>query len=157
MHLAYPKNRKRHTCVADMPYAMLMEEISIGCGETVSMIFLSEHICTFRKLYPQMQFRIYSAIADDVKERIEKGLFDMGLLTEPVDISRYAFLRMPQKDRWGVPVPKEHPLAQKEGEDRCLRMPEEKRKEMPEEIHFQEQQLARLDFWRYQLRNGKKE
>ena len=46
---------------------------------------------------------------------------------------------------------------QKEGEDRCLRMLEEKRKEMLEEIHFQEQQLARLDFWRHQLRNGKKE
>ena len=61
-----------------------------------------------------MQFRIYSAIADDVKERIEKGLLDMGLLAEPVDIGRYAFLRMPQKDRWGVLLPKEHPLAQKE-------------------------------------------
>ncbi len=90
-------------------------EVSIGCGETVSMTFLSEHIYAFRKQYPQVQFRIYSAIADDVKERIEKGLLDMGLLTEPVDISRYAFLRMPQKDRWGVLVPKEHPLAQKEG------------------------------------------
>lgn len=38
----------------------------------------------------------------------------MGLLTEPVDIGRYAFLRTPQKDRWGVWVPNDHPLAQKE-------------------------------------------
>lgn len=93
----------------------LTGEVAIGCGESVAMTFLSEHIRAFRALHPQVQFRIYSAIADDVKERIEKGLLDMGLLTEPVDIGRYAFLRIPQKDRWGVLVPKTHPLAQKEG------------------------------------------
>lgn len=84
-------------------------EVAIGCGESVAMTFLSTHIRAFRALHPQVQFRIYSANADDVKERIEKGLLDMGLLTEPVDIGRYAFLRTPQKDRWGVLVPKEHP------------------------------------------------
>ena len=93
--------------------AELTGEIAIGCGESVGMTFLSEHIRAFRRLHCQVQFRIYSANADDVKERIEKGLLDMGLLTEPVDIGRYAFLRTPQKDRWGVLLPKEHPLAQK--------------------------------------------
>ncbi len=91
----------------------LTGEVAIGCGESVAMTFLSTHIRAFRALHPQVQFRIYSANADDVKERIEKGLLDMGLLTEPVDIGRYAFLRTPQKDRWGVLVPKEHPLAQR--------------------------------------------
>ena len=94
--------------------AELTGEIAIGCGESVGMTFLSEHIREFRRLHPQVQFRIYSANADDIKERIEKGLLDMGLLTEPVDIGRYAFLRTPQKDRWGVLLPKEHPLAQKD-------------------------------------------
>ena len=90
----------------------LTGEVAIGCGESVAMTFLSEHIRAFRALHPQVQFRIYSAIADDLKERIEKGLLDMGLLTEPVDIGRYAFLRTPQKDRWGVLLPNDHPLAQ---------------------------------------------
>ena len=45
-----------------------------------------------------MRFRIYSASADDVKERLENGLLDLGLLMEPVDISRYTCLRMPQKN-----------------------------------------------------------
>ena len=91
----------------------LTGEVAIGCGESVGMTFLSAHIREFRRLHRQVQFRIYSANADDIKERIEKGLLDMGLLTEPVDIGRYAFLRTPQKDRWGVLLPKEHPLAQK--------------------------------------------
>ena len=93
----------------------LTGEVAIGCGETAAMTFLSQHIRAFRALHPQVQFRIYSANADDVKERIEKGLLDMGLLTEPVDIGRCAFLRTPQKDRWGVLVPNEHPLAKKSG------------------------------------------
>ena len=92
----------------------LSGEIAIGCGETQSMTFLSQHIRSFRSLYPKVQFRIYSANADDIKERMEKGLLDMGLLTEPVDIGRYAFLRLPQKDRWGVLVPKNSALAEKE-------------------------------------------
>ena len=58
----------------------LTGEIAIGCGETAAMTFLSEHIRAFRRQHPLVQFRIYSAIADDVKERIEKGLLDMGLL-----------------------------------------------------------------------------
>lgn len=92
----------------------LSGEIAIGCGETQSMTFLSQHIRSFRSLYPKVQFRIHSANADDIKERMEKGLLDMGLLTEPVDIGRYAFLRLPQKDRWGVLVPKNSALAEKE-------------------------------------------
>lgn len=94
--------------------AELTGEIAIGCGESVGMTFLSQHIREFRRQHPQVQFRIYSANADDIKEHIEKGLLDMGLLTEPVDIGRYAFLRTPQKDRWGVLLPKNHPLAQRE-------------------------------------------
>ena len=93
--------------------AELTGEIAIGCGESMGMSFLSRHIREFRRLHPQVQFRIYSANADDIKEHIEKGLLDMGLLTEPVDIGRYAFLRTPQKDHWGVLLPKEHLLAQK--------------------------------------------
>lgn len=92
----------------------LSGEIAIGCGETQSMTFLSQRIRSFRELHPQVQFRIYSANADDVKERLEKGLLDMGLLTEPVDIGRYAFQRLPQKDKWGVLVPKDSLLAKKE-------------------------------------------
>lgn len=89
-------------------------EIAIGCGETQNMSTLSEQIASFQKQYPLVQFHIYSATADDIKDRIEKGLLDMGLLCEPVDIGKYEFIRMPLKERWGVLVPKDSPLAEKE-------------------------------------------
>ena len=89
-------------------------EIAIGCGETKSMAVLSKKMVSFRQKYPLIQFSIYSAIADDIKERLEKGLLDMGLLTEPVDISKYAFIRMPDKERWGVLVREDSSLAEKD-------------------------------------------
>lgn len=93
---------------------MLSGEIFIGCGETRSMEILSENIRNFREIYPLVQFHIYSATADDIKECIEKGLLDIGLLTEPVDISKYEFIRMPGKERWGVLVNPDSPLYVKE-------------------------------------------
>ena len=89
----------------------LMGEIAIGAGETRNMSFLSQAIVTFRERYPKVSFRIFSANADDVKERLDMGLLDMGLLTEPVDVGKYAFCRMEEKDRWGVLVREDSPLA----------------------------------------------
>ncbi len=92
----------------------LTGEIAIGCGETQSMTFLSRQICAFRAQYPLVRFRIYSANADDIKERMEKGLLDLGLLMEPVDMGRYEFVRMQEKNKWGVLARKDSPLAEKD-------------------------------------------
>ena len=89
----------------------LSGEIAIGCGETNSMSFLSEQIAAFRRQHPLVSFSIYSATADDIKDRLEKGLLDLGLLAEPVEIGRYDFIRMPRQDIWGVLVRSDSPLA----------------------------------------------
>lgn len=87
----------------------LAGEIAIGCGETQNMSYLSEKMYQFRKQYPLVSFQIYSADADDIKERIEQGILDIGLLMEPVDISKYDFVRMPEKEQWGILTTKDRP------------------------------------------------
>lgn len=89
-------------------------EISIGCGETQNMKPLSEMIVSFQKKYPEVSFHIYTAIADDVKERLESGVLDMGLLLEPVEISRYHYMRMPLREKWQVLMRKDSVLAKKD-------------------------------------------
>ena len=91
----------------------LVGEISIGCGETQNMSYLSQKIKEFHKVHPLVKFHIHSTTADEIKERIENGLLDMGLVTEPVDISKYNFFRLPQKEQWGILVHEKHRLAQK--------------------------------------------
>ena len=92
----------------------LTGEIAIGAGETNNMTSLSQRIAAFRREHPLVRFSLYSATADDIKERLEKGLLDVGLLAEPVDIGRYAFIRMPKRDQWGIWVRKDDPLAAKD-------------------------------------------
>lgn len=91
----------------------LAGEISIGAGETDSMSVLSACMATFREKHPAVQFCIHSAAADDIKDRLDKGLLDLGLLAEPADFGRYAFIRMPRRERWGVWVRRDDPLAQR--------------------------------------------
>lgn len=88
--------------------------ISIGSGEARSVQFLTELISSFKEKYPLVQYDIYSAAADDIQYRIEKGLLDIGFLLEPVDIGRYEYLRVPQKERWGVLVHTDWDLAKKD-------------------------------------------
>ena len=78
------------------------------------MTDLSRKIAAFRAGHPLVRFHIYSATADEIQERLEKGLLDLGMLMEPVDIGRYEFVRLPRRDRWGVWVDQGHPLAGKE-------------------------------------------
>ena len=45
---------------------------------------------------------IFTTNADLVKEQMEKGLIDIGLLLEPIDMEKFDFIRMAGKERWGV-------------------------------------------------------
>jgi DNA-binding transcriptional LysR family regulator len=89
-------------------------EIFIGAGETYAMHVLAGLMREFIKEYPLVKYNLHSGNADDIKERIDKGLIDIGLLTEPVNIEKYDFIRLPQKEAWGVLLPKTSPLAKKE-------------------------------------------
>ena len=88
--------------------------ISIGSGETWSMHILANWMAGFQQRYPRVTFDIYSATADRIKERIEKGLTDIGLLTEPVEVGKYQFIRLPEKNRWGILVHRDSALAKQE-------------------------------------------
>lgn len=92
---------------------VLAGEIAIGSGETKNIQVLTRMMAEFRKEHPEVTFDMYTATADDIKERLERGLVDVGVLVEPVDISQYHFLRLPGKEKAGVLVRTDSPLAEK--------------------------------------------
>lgn len=94
-------------------YSNLSGNVTIGCGETAGMHVLSECMRTFRMLHPAVSFHVYTATADEVKCRLEKGVLDLGLVTEPVALNKYEFIRLPAKEKWGCLVQEESPLAKK--------------------------------------------
>lgn len=86
-------------------------DIYIGSGETDGMRLIAKVIQKCQKEYPKIRFHLYSGNAQDVADRIEKGLLDFGILIEPADISKYDFIKLPTKDIWGVLMRKDSPLA----------------------------------------------
>ncbi len=89
-------------------------KISIGCGEIASVQMLPELIRTFREKYTRVSFDIFTATADLVKEQMDKGLIDIGLLLEPVNMEKYDFIRLDMKENWVVLMRPDDPLAEKE-------------------------------------------
>lgn len=87
--------------------------ISIGSGALKSSHVLPELISGFKKLYPKVSFEIYSNSSQYIKERLDRGLLDFGILLEPVDIEEYEYLRLPGRERWGLFMRADNPLAQK--------------------------------------------
>ena len=89
-------------------------EIAIGSGEYKASCVLTDLMAEFQKEYPLVRYRVFSSDSDNIKEQIERGLLDMGLLMEPVDISKYDFVRIPEEEVWGVLVREDMELAKKE-------------------------------------------
>ena len=88
--------------------------VAVGSGELQSSRFLSQLLTAFQEKNPLVRFAIYSGNSDNIKERIERGLLDVGLLQEPVDITRYRFVRTPVRERWGVLVREDSVSATKQ-------------------------------------------
>lgn len=86
-------------------------ELVIGSGEFAVNVRMAEIIRRFHERYPLVGFRIESGNADFIKESIERGLFDFGIMSEPVDIQKYEFLSLPGKETWGVWTREDSPLA----------------------------------------------
>ena len=89
-------------------------EVSIGSGELASVKLLPELFRTFKERYPRVLFDIYTGNADQIKQRLDNGLVDFGILLEPVSIDKYDFIRFDVKERWVILMRPNSPLAQKE-------------------------------------------
>ena len=85
--------------------------ISVGSGGLMATKILPELIEHFRERYPLVSFDIITGNADLIKERLEHGLLDFGILLEPVDIEKFDYLRLPTKEVWGVLFPADHKFA----------------------------------------------
>ena len=92
----------------------LSGEIAIGSGELRSFSYFSGLLASFREKYPTVRIDIHSGNADNIKERIEKGLLDIGLLLEPVDIGKYEFIRLHETEVWGILTHNDSNLVKKE-------------------------------------------
>ena len=88
--------------------------VSIGCGELTAVQLLLKLIPSFHERYSAVTFDLYTATADHVKDRMDRGLTDVGVLLEPINMEKYDYIRLDQQEQWVVVMCPDSPLAKLE-------------------------------------------
>lgn len=88
--------------------------ITIGCGEFTAVEILAKICKIYKEKYPLVEIAIHTATADTIYEMMSKGLVDIALFMEPVDITGFDYIRIVDSDHWVVGMRADDPLARKE-------------------------------------------
>ena len=89
-------------------------DIYIGSGETQAIRQIAELIKDLGEAYPNIHYHLHSGNAEDVTERLDKGLLDFGILIQPADLTKYDYLDLPARDPMGC----HHAKGQSAGRER---------------------------------------
>lgn len=93
---------------------MIGGTVSVGCGDLAAVQLLPKLFRTFHERYPAVTFDLYTATADHVQERMDRGLTDVGVLLEPVNMEKYDYIRLNCQEEWVVIMHPDCPLAKLE-------------------------------------------
>lgn len=89
-------------------------DIWLGGGETRTMELTARAMHRIACEHPGVILHLHSGNADDVIERVDKGLLDFGLIIGREPERRFESLELPAHERWGYLVRSDDPLACKE-------------------------------------------
>ena len=89
----------------------LAGEVRVGGGETPAMGLVADVMAEFLDAYPLVRFSLFSGNSENVSERLDTGRLDFGVFIGHADLSRYEFLQLPARDRWGAFMREDDPLA----------------------------------------------
>ena len=86
-------------------------DVYIGGIETNGMRFVENIMINIQNNNPSIKFHLHSESTFEIIEAIDKGLFDFGIVGEPINLQKYNYLKFPIKDTWGILMNKNSPLA----------------------------------------------
>lgn len=86
-------------------------KISIGGSIPQTLIKTASAV---QKQYPGITFEFYSGDAIDITEKLDHGNLDFAVMLQPIDLSKYEYLPLPDTSIWGVLMKKDATFAEKE-------------------------------------------
>lgn len=89
-------------------------DVYIGTGESDMIRIFARAAKSIQEKYPDIHFHILSGNAAFVKDYLDRGLIDFGVVYSPVDTTVYSSIKVPIRDTWGVLMRKDSPLAQED-------------------------------------------
>jgi DNA-binding transcriptional LysR family regulator len=87
-------------------------DVYIGAGEANAVHFVTQAARRMQNEFPNVRYHISSGDCVDVCEQLDKGLIDFGVVFGRYGASKYNSIELPPRDRWGVLMRKDSPLAQ---------------------------------------------
>lgn len=91
--------------------AKITGDILIAAGETENIAYLANIAKALGEKYPEIHYHLFSGDSNYVKDRLDNGLVDFGLVIGTVDISKYEYIKLPVSDSWGVIMQRSSELA----------------------------------------------
>lgn len=88
--------------------------VRIGAGESLSFHYLSRTAASLAEEHPDIRFHITSGDTQDLMDELDNGLIDFAVIFTDVDHTLYQSIELPTEDAFGLLMPKDCPLAQKE-------------------------------------------
>ena len=88
--------------------------LDIGGGESPAMKIVMETINDILQEHPEVQVNLVSGNANSIEKRLESGVIEFGVVMGTHNLQNYNSLVLPQKNRWGLLLRKDEPLAQKD-------------------------------------------
>ncbi len=88
--------------------------VRIGAGESWAFHYLSRAAAGLAKEHPDIRFHITSGDTQDLMDELNNGLIDFAVIFTDVDHMLYQSIDLPAEDCFGVLMPKDCPLAEKD-------------------------------------------
>lgn len=85
--------------------------VYIGSGESYAIKSITDIMKEIQTQYSEIKFDIVSGNAQDLEEKLDKGLIDFAVLIDPIDLSKYNYISLPNKDAWGLVMNKNAELS----------------------------------------------
>lgn len=89
----------------------LTGDIYIGAGESNAMRNIIQVANSIQSKYSDIHFHFTSGDRDDLTDRLDKGLFNFCILYGEIDQSKYDYLSLPYKEKWGLLMRNDSVLA----------------------------------------------
>lgn len=86
-------------------------EVHVGGGSCYTAGILARAARALSARHPTIKYHIYDGNSDDFLDRLDQGLMDFCILYQPVDLSKYEHLHLPERESWGLIVRPDSPLA----------------------------------------------
>ncbi|WP_334333443.1 LysR family transcriptional regulator [Companilactobacillus sp. HBUAS59544] len=88
--------------------------LDIGAGESTALQCVMETIKEIMHKYPEIHINFRSGDSENILSELDSGILEFGIIMGDRPLDNYHRLILPERNRWGVIMRKDEPLAKKD-------------------------------------------